>query len=73
MRAAKIQTAHASEEQQRHSTAARRMAVECRRIIQGCLREEEWQDADQEFAAIILAGLSKLVSESCNSLPPSRE
>jgi hypothetical protein len=36
---------------------ARRLARECREIVQGCLREEEWQDADQEFAKVIRAGL----------------
>jgi hypothetical protein len=29
--------------------AAIRIARQCRRIVQGCLREEEWQVADLEF------------------------
>ncbi len=32
-----------------------RLARDCRQIVQGCLREEEWQDADQEFLSIIAA------------------
>ncbi len=37
--------------------SALRMARQCRRIIQACLREEEWHDADEEFYAVILAGM----------------
>jgi hypothetical protein len=40
--------------------AATRMSRRCRWIIQSCLREEEWQDADAEFFAIILAGLKEI-------------
>ena len=29
--------------------AAVRIAQRCRHIIQACLREEEWADADREF------------------------
>lgn len=36
--------------------AAWRMARECRSIVQGCLREEEWQDADREFFQVISKG-----------------
>lgn len=36
---------------------ARRLAKECRHVVQGCLREEEWRDADEEFLGIIAAGL----------------
>jgi hypothetical protein len=39
---------------------ARRLARECRALVQGCLREEEWQDADREFFAVIAAGLAAL-------------
>jgi hypothetical protein len=35
-----------------------RIAVECREVVQPCLREEEWPDADREFAAIISAALA---------------
>jgi hypothetical protein len=34
-----------------HETAIR-IARRCRHIIQACLREEEWADADQEFYRI---------------------
>jgi len=37
--------------------AALRTARRCRRIIQTCLREEEWRDADEEFCAVILAAM----------------
>jgi len=37
--------------------AAHRMARQCRHVVQGCLREEEWLDADAEFCAIIFSGL----------------
>ncbi len=34
-----------------------RLARQCRFIIQACLREEEWADADREFYRIIRQGL----------------
>lgn len=34
-----------------HETAVR-IARRCRSIIQACLREEEWADADREFYKI---------------------
>jgi hypothetical protein len=34
-----------------------RLAIRCRRIVQACLREEEWPDADLEFYQIIRDGL----------------
>jgi hypothetical protein len=37
---------------------ARRLARDCRKIVQGCLREEKWQDADREFFEIIRPGLA---------------
>jgi hypothetical protein len=37
-----------------------RLAKQCRHIIQGCLREEEWRDADFEFYRVIRAGLEEL-------------
>lgn len=40
--------------------AAQRIARQCRWVIQGCLREEEWIDADREFERIILEGLKEL-------------
>lgn len=39
---------------------AKRIAVACRCVIQDCLREEEWRDADHEFKIIILKGLKNL-------------
>ena len=32
--------------------AACRIAVRCRNIVQACLREEEWHEADREFYRI---------------------
>jgi hypothetical protein len=37
-----------------------RLAQECRSIVQVCLREEEWQDADREFFGVISNGLASL-------------
>jgi hypothetical protein len=42
----------ASTDRRLHETAVR-IAVRCRRIVQVCLREEEWIDADREFYLII--------------------
>ena len=42
---------------------ATRIARECREIIQACLREEEWADAEEEFRRVILAALKQLESE----------
>ena len=33
--------------------AAWRAARDCRYVVQGCLREEEWRDADEEFYEVI--------------------
>lgn len=41
--------------------AALRMARRCRRVIQSCLREEEWRDCDAEFQAVIVSELRKLL------------
>lgn len=41
--------------------AAARAAVECRRIIQVTLREEEWRDADREFYLVIREHMERLV------------
>ena len=38
---------------------AMRLARQCRRIVQACLREEEWGDADREFYEIIRQGLQQ--------------
>lgn len=42
---------------------AMRLARQCRHIVQACLREEEWQDADREFFAVIREGLERLVGQ----------
>lgn len=42
-----------------HLTAIR-IAVGCRHIIQGVLREEEWIDADREFYRVARAELEAL-------------
>ena len=39
---------------------ARSLAHRCRSIVQCCLREEEWIDADGEFFAIIQEGLQEV-------------
>jgi hypothetical protein len=39
-----------------HETAVR-LAVQCRRIVQACLREEEWIEADRQFYLVIREGL----------------
>lgn len=41
-----------------HETALR-AARRCRRVVQACLREEEWADADEEFYLIIREELAK--------------
>ncbi|QDV35001.1 hypothetical protein [Tautonia plasticadhaerens] len=37
-----------------------RLARECRYVVQGCLREEEWSLCDQEFYRVIRSGLEEL-------------
>jgi hypothetical protein len=37
------------------------LAVRCRRIVQVCLREEEWIEADRQFYTIIRDGLEALL------------
>ena len=44
-----------------HETAVR-IAVRCRRIVQACLREEEWIDADREFYHVIREELERWTS-----------
>jgi hypothetical protein len=43
--------------------AAARMAKRCRFLIQVCLREEEWGDADREFYIIICEELQRFVAK----------
>ena len=42
---------HLPTDQRTHETAIR-IARRCRHVIQVCLREEEWADADREFYRI---------------------
>ena len=53
---------------QTHETAVR-LAVQCRRIIQACLREEEWVEADREFYEVIRDGLRLYQSERDRCTP----
>lgn len=45
-----------------HETAVR-MAVACRRVVQACLREEEWVEADRQFYLVIREGLERYKEE----------
>jgi|GEM_PF-1997366 len=40
---------------------ARKTAIACRQVVQNCLREEEWRDADQEFFEIIQQAFKELI------------
>ncbi len=42
--------------------AAIRMAQRCRWLIQACLREEEWGDADREFYLVLREELEHFVA-----------
>ena len=46
-----MMTEHLPTDQKTHETAIR-IARRCRHVIQVCLREEEWPDADREFYRI---------------------
>jgi hypothetical protein len=46
-----------------HETAVR-LAVQCRRIVQACLREEEWIEADRQFYLVIRDGLERYMGGS---------
>jgi hypothetical protein len=50
---------------------ARELARRCRRVIQACLREEEWRDADQEFTRIIGDGLKRVAGAAVDGPPQS--
>jgi hypothetical protein len=52
-----------------HDTSIR-IARRCRHIIQACLREEEWGDADREFYRICR---EELAAWSTNPSIPSTE
>ena len=42
--------------------AAIRMARRCRWLIQACLRDEEWGDADREFYLVLRDELERFVA-----------
>ena len=42
-----------------HNLAVR-LARKCRNIVQACLREEEWGDADRAFYEVIREGLEQV-------------
>lgn len=42
--------------------AALRAALRCRYLVQSCLREEEWGDADREFYLVIREELERFVT-----------
>lgn len=56
-----------------HETAIA-AARRCRHIIQVCLREEEWTDADREFYLVIREELERFVATSLQgpAAPDSR-
>jgi hypothetical protein len=65
------------------AATARRLARACRHVVQACLREEEWADADEEFERVILAGIQELEASrerngkdaggGCAKPPPDRD
>jgi hypothetical protein len=50
---------HRSTDARTHALAIR-LARECRNIIQACLMESEWRDADMAFYEVIRAGLEEI-------------
>lgn len=48
--------------------AALRIARRCRHIVQGCLREEEWADADHEFYVVILEEMERTFGQNAASV-----
>jgi hypothetical protein len=54
-------SAHATCDQDRSNIGeiAWQLAQQCRSIVQACLREEEWQDADREFCDVIRQGITE--------------
>ena len=52
--------------------AAVKMARRCRWLIQACLREEEWGDADREFYLVIREGLERFVEARVRAIEPPR-
>lgn len=52
-----------------HATAIR-AARRCRNIVQACLREEEWADADWEFYRVIREELEALQARAASQRTP---
>jgi hypothetical protein len=46
------------------------IARRCRHVVQACLREEEWADADREFYRIIRDGLEAYRDRETSALRP---
>ena len=55
-----------------HATAIR-LAKRCRSVVQACLREEEWHDADLEFYRIIREELEQWQTKPSEVQPPRQE
>jgi hypothetical protein len=55
-----------------HATAIR-LAKRCRSVVQACLREEEWHDADLEFYRIIREELEQWQTKPSKVQPPHQE
>ena len=51
--------------------AAIRMAKRCRYLIQACLREEEWGEADREFYLLLREELERFIANQSPSGPSS--
>ena len=51
--------------------AAVRMARRCRYLVQACLREEEWMDADREFYFVVREELERFIANRAPSAPGS--
>ncbi len=49
--------------------AAVRMARRCRYLVQACLREEEWMDADREFYLVVREELERFIANRAPSAP----
>ena len=45
-----------------------RLARQCRNIVQGCLREDEWRDCDLEYYKIIRSGLEEFAQEQFKAI-----
>lgn len=62
-----------SVEAQSLDALAQAIAKQCVYIIRGCLREEEWIDAEHEFTEIVAAGIRSRLSQCTCSQSPSSD